>query len=562
MKPVFQLVLPDELKSHIQTKAQQGQLGKKKNQKPGVAPAPGLPPPLDPHKLALEEGAFVRDDNRPLKQIQLSAVGPLAEGIVVSTINNAQAFLSANQLVNDLALGLLIVNACEKDMTTSLNWMHLRVPFRCLANNEPVLVSAYLVQLGGSRVQQAQHKPQVDLVPDQVSCVKLSVFRDSIIGSWDDFTKSPIKYILAHVEALNVCQTEGCLEDGSCHRWHRPTSSSLAEPIADIWRRQWTTTDYKTCPSSEASTFIVSVRFVSTQEQLVLRCSGHAGIFMEPRSIDSKSPSLTYQVLWLPRISFGEAERLNQCTATALGIARMSGKFGLRVLAKDAPETGRLLKPGSVYLAAGPRINFEVGPLPYGLDRLAVSKLCLAWNWQARPLHTQRSLSGPHGAVWLVQACVEPESNVQRMAHGDVVISRIGSVNPNLSEDTREVVGPGHTVALCALPSSNGSSQQAPDPWFGKDGKDPWAGYISKVQLPKSTNQPPETIKQVEDRIEKSVLSRLSDSTDHAAVSQELASHRQATDKRFAVLEEQLQRIAHEQTAIDSKLIVISETRC
>ena len=556
VKPVFQLVLPDELTAHVQARSQQGQLGKKRGSKQHATPAPGLPPPLDPHKLALEDGAFVRADNQSLKQLQLNAVGPLAEGIVVSTVQSAQAFLSANQLVNDLALGLLIVNACEKDMVTSLQWEHLRVPFRCLANNEPVLVSAYLIQLGKTKVQQAQHRPKIDLVPDQVSCVKLSVFRDAIDTDWVEFSKSPIKYVLSHIEALNLCKDEGCLDDGHCMKWHRPTSSSLADPIADVWRRQWVSLEYKACPVAEASIFLVNIRFASTQEHAVLSCSGHAGIFMEPRSIDSKSPSLTYQVLWLPRISLGEAERLNQCTPEVMGIARMSGKFGLRVLTKDAPEVGRLLKPGSVYLAAGPRINFEVGPLPYGLDRLAVSKLCIAWNWQARPLHTQRSMSGPHGAVWLVQACVEPDSNVHRMAHGDVVISRIGDVNPNLAVDSQEVVGSGKTVALCALPSSKASSANSSDPWFGKDSKDPWAGYVSKVQLPKSPAQPSETIKQVEDRIEKSVLSKLSsEPSDQSALQLDLVSHKQVTDQRFAVLEEHLHRIANEQKAMDGKLV-------
>ena len=556
VKPIFQLVLPEELEAHVQAKSQQGQLGKKKRSKQSATPAPGLPPPLDPQKLALEVGAFVREDDRPLKQLQLNAVGPLAEGIVVSTVHSAQAFLSANQLVNDLTLGLLIVNACEKDMTTSLQWEHLRVPFRCLANNEPVLVSAYLVQLGGSKAKQAQRKPKIDLVPDQVSCVKVSVFRDLIDTNWNEFSRSPIKYILSHIESLTLCSQDGCLDDGQCQKWHRPDTSSLADPIADVWRRQWVSSDYKACPAPDAEIFLVNIRYAATQEQQVLQGSGYAGIFMEPRSVDSKSPSLTYQVLWLPRISFAEAERLNQCTPAALGIARMSGKFGLRVLAKDAPETGRLLKPGSVYLAAGPRINFEVGPLPYGLDRIAVSKLCLAWNWQARPLHTQRSLSGTYGAVWLVQACVEPDSNVHRMAHGDVVISRIGDSRPNLGDEVCEVVGSGKTVALCALPSSKDATPQSSDPWFGKDAKDPWSGYISKVNLPKNAPQPPETIKQVEHRIEKAVISKLTvDPSDQSALVADVASHKQVTDQRLAVLEEQISRIASDQKAIDSKLV-------
>ena len=553
VKPVFQLVLPDELSAQVKSRSKQGHLSQKKKIKQSVAPAPGLPPPLDPSKLVLEVGAFVHDDSHPLKQLQLSDIGPFAEGVVVSTAQSAQAYLTANQLVNDLPLGLLIVNACEKDMTTQLSWEHLRVPFRCLANNEPVLVSAYLVQLGRVAVKQARHKPTFDLVPDQVSCVKISVYRDSICGSWAEFAKSPIKYILAQVDPLNICTTPGCVDDGTCKRWHRPTSSSLVEPIADIWRRQWLTSEYKPCSVDDASLFLVNVRFAATQELMVLRGSGHAGVFIEPRSIDSKSPNLSYQVLWLPKTTPAEIERLNRCTAVSLGIARMSGKFGLRVLTSDAPEAGRILKPGSVYLAAGPRINFEVGPLPYGLDRIAVSKLCLAWNWQARPLHTQRSLSGPHGAVWLVQSCVEPESNVHHMSHGDVVISRIGEVNPSLAAETNEVVGSGKTVALCTMPKDASSSS---DPWFGKDSKDPWSGYVSKIQPPKSASPPNDTIQQVQERIEKSVLSKLSNEpSDHKSVLSQVAAHKDDTDRRFAILEDQLQKIATNQQTFEAKVI-------
>ena len=65
-------------------------------------------------------------------------------------------------------------------------------------------------------------------------------------------------------------------------------------------------------------------------------------------------------------------------------------------------------------------MTFEVGPLPFGLDRLTVSKLCGQWGWQARPLHPSRSVEGTLGNLWLVKACANPPSAVVKYQGSDV----------------------------------------------------------------------------------------------------------------------------------------------
>ena len=159
--------------------------------------------------------------------------------------------------------------------------------------------------------------------------------------------------------------------------------------------------------------------------EAVLAYSGRGGVFFEPRSLDSKEPNLDYQVLWLPKTDKAELLRLQQCTAGVLGIARVGSRLGLRTKLADAPELAKVLKPGSVFLAAGTRSTYELGPLPFGCDRLTVGKLCGQWRWQARPLHPCRSVDGVLGNMWRVQASSPPPCAVVLYQGNEVVITKV-----------------------------------------------------------------------------------------------------------------------------------------
>ncbi len=546
-KPPVQLVLAEELQLQVDRKMKQGSIGKKTAKKKSKQ-VPKPPAPLDPLKLAVDAGVFVRDDGSSLRQLSLAQIGPFAEGIVIANMASASAYLRADQVVNKLALGMILVDAEEKDLPTRLKWQQIRVALRCAANGEPMLMVAYLIQLGEQEVAQAKSTPMHDLQVATVSCLKAAVYRDAIEGTWESFCRSPIRYLIGHLPPLQPCETcEGMQKEG-CPCWHSTSDDDLADPILDVWRRQWLSLQFRPVSQEEASLFIVNLRIVHALEETVLRISGHAGIYLEPRTVDSREPHLDYQVLWMPRANHSEIERLCRTNPLALGVARLGSRFGLRVLTKDASTVGQQIKPGSIFLASGTRLSFEVGPLPFGFDRLSLSKIFTALGWQARPLHTVRTLPGVNGAVWLVHSCVDPPKKVLTLKHGDVVITKLQSHNTAPVETLAPVVTSSATLELCQVKEGDSNQSALTDPWLVKD---PWTQPIMKMTP--GLDQSEAALKQVEARVEQTLMAKIPSMNPNLDI-QKTAETQKQNDVRFQAIESQLQQLSQGHQVLENRV--------
>ena len=62
---------------------------------------------------------------------------------------------------------------------------------RCVTNGEPLLVSGVLLQLGGKLVVKASAEKIVDPAVAAAACVKIAVYHDSVLGSWQDVVSQP-----------------------------------------------------------------------------------------------------------------------------------------------------------------------------------------------------------------------------------------------------------------------------------------------------------------------------------------------------------------------------------
>lgn len=313
----------------------------------------------------------------------------------------------------------------------------------------------------------------------------------------------------------------------------------------DIWRRQWTSSTFKACEPEVASIFWVNIRYVKDRQSAILRCSGCRGVFVEPRSLDGKSGVDSHQVVWLPRESLQELQRLQQCHVMIEGLARLGARLGLRVATANAPALTRLVKPGTVYLTTGEREEFEVGPLPYGMDRLSMTRLCEAWKWQARPLHPLRSLQGAMGTVWLLQSCHDPPSSVMKYKGGDIVINKVQKKPVPNPHQSQTVVGAADTMALCQLDESS----VRVDPWL-KD--DPWkaAAKLSSPHVPGAFVS--SQLQQIEERIEKNLLSKLT--VEDEDCNMEGKKGDSAMDSRVDQLERQVQTLVAQHQGLEVKL--------
>ena len=547
-KPPFQLVLPSELADAVQAKAKSG--GQAKQKKGSGKGQPSMPARLDPSKLKVEPGYFSKADGGSLRLISCSQIGPFAEGIALASVDMVETFLSAGKVVSSFALAVVVINSSPDDFHTSLSWSQMRVPLRCLANDDPMLVSACVVQLGTVPVLPPQNAT-LSFSAEQAACVKVSVYRDTISCSWADFLSGPVRYILDRLPMLQVCDSKK--DECTCSKWHISADSLLKDPVLDVWRRQWLSTSFKACSSDSASIFLVNLRYAQVVEEEVLRVSGSHGMFLEPRSLDGRSPIMDWQVLWLQRMSLKEVQHLRQCDEMIVGLARMGSRLGVRTKAAQAVEVGAKIKPDMVVLASGSRMDFEMGPLPFGLDRSAVHKICQQLHWQARAVNPSRTLDGQAGTMWHVQSACEPPSMVLSTKSGDVVITKMNRRERGGGEKLPIAIGSNQTVGLCAF----GGEQSGEDPWANY--RDPWSSSLKKNVPVPSESEPPASFRKVEERIEKAVLAKIPQSIPmevdglDVKLDEHEAQHRQH-DSRFQSVEAHIQQLVQHQQSLEAKL--------
>ena len=138
--PPLQLVLPDELHQ------QNAHKNAPKSKRAGAAQKllPSKPADLDPAKLVIAPESFKAGTDEPIGQLPFASVGPLATGLALATLQEAQQFLSAGQLLTSQGLALLIVNP-PTDLQTNLQWSSIRFAARCSMNHEPMLLPGLLV---------------------------------------------------------------------------------------------------------------------------------------------------------------------------------------------------------------------------------------------------------------------------------------------------------------------------------------------------------------------------------------------------------------------------------
>ena len=489
---MLQLVLPDELavvanerKNKPDTRPGKGAKGKSK----GSKAHPVKPLDIDPAKLHLTDETFCLPDGTPVPQLQLHQVGPLASGIALVSFADAQQFLQSGRILTRRGLALLILNGPD-EMQTDLQWSSLRFAAKCSVNQQPVLLSGHLVQLGETMIGPYFSTSGSDVADVPVACARLTVFQDQLPKDWTAFAEHPFRHILAMLHPLQMCRIEQC----HCDKWH-PASDEAGEVLLDVFRRQFFTDGGKPCKAHQASHFSVQIRYLKTQELAVLKLSGTNGLYAEPRVTDATAPSDEYQVVWLPQSTFAQVQHLAQCEPYSVGLARTGRRFGIRVTAQNFQQLFQKLKPDGQFLAPGTKQNWLCGPWPYGSDRKSLAKIFAEWQWQARPLQPARPIQG--GVMWLIQSVLDPPQAVWNMKHGQVVVSKCASANVSMLEHDH-VVGPQATVELC-------SSTAAQDPWLVQD---PWQQTLSKIQVPAAPNMVSQ-LQDIEDRLEKSLLAKL-----------------------------------------------------
>ena len=273
-----------------------------------------------------------------------------------------------------------------------------------------------------------------------------------------------MKYIVHHLPLLRLCSEPAC----KCPHWHNPEGIATSDAIHDVWRRQFMKAGYRPESAQSAVMFGVFVRTPKCLTVPLLKMSGKAGIYAEPRSQDGRTIDDSYAIVWMSKMGREALNHVCQTNPSAIGVARVGERVGLRTTAAEAPALSQHIRPGSVYLPFGPKQQFLAGPWPFGSDRNNILKALKAMDWEARPLQPLASVDNK-GSMWLIQATQEPPARVVSMSHGDIVISTHKGPRETKVQPARPVASSA-TLALCGTQAPSAGST---DPWMASD---PWGG--------------------------------------------------------------------------------------
>ena len=523
--PMFQLVRPVELQDVIDKRIREGKPFGNRAQKKGKGKGKEGPTPprlVDPHVLRLEQGVFEWGKGEALCQLQMSQIGPNACGVVLCTLSEAEPFLRDGKQVSLGGLALVIVDSVGTRPNTSLIAELVRLPALCISNAEPVLVDGLLYQLGAHPVTRKTTQEKFELVSISSCVAKLMVFRDQTEEPWEQVTAHPMKHLFQKIPVLQACKDDSCA--GNCEQWHPAEECNLKEPLLEVWGRQWMLHSFASAQPPKADVFSVHVRLPSCLQQQLQTYSGIGGIFIEPKEVDGKQPSASFQVLWMPKASFREITHLRQTVSGICGIARLGLKFGVRCATAQAERVHQAIKPGGSYLPQGKKLSFLIGPLPFGTLKTCVTALVESIGWAARPLQPVAAAGHVGGVMWRVQAVEPPAKSILATDQGEVVITRV--VEPALPEVSRPAI-----VATSQTASLVTAKGKALDPLQLYD---PWASGLPKAIAPQtSVAANSSSVEALQQQVVDEVLSRL------PKPSMEVDED-QGTSSRLATLEAQV----------------------
>ena len=307
LNPKLQLAHAVELHDAIQQRLGENKpLGQKRvKKKDGDKKPDSKAPNLKPQDISIPPRIFREGTDIALTQLSPDAIGPQARGIVVVTATEAAPYLKVAQPVSANGLGLIVLDHAHALMRGVGEL--IRFPARCEQTEEPLLLTARLVQLGSVEVcrNTTTQAPRIDEVANAV--VKLIVFRDELdTTDWDTFRSMPVRHLLEQLPAL---QKPDC--------------------ILDCWDRQHLTLRMARTHPRDSEVYIVSLRLTGISFPDLLATSGQHGIYLEPRNIDGDGTASDFRVIWMGKQDRPTVQVAKQSTTKWVSLVRSGNRFGL-----------------------------------------------------------------------------------------------------------------------------------------------------------------------------------------------------------------------------------------
>ena len=299
-QPPLRIVTADELKDVIQRRMKDPQqVGKKQNKiKNTKITKPKMQ--LTADQVAIPEAVFRQEDGHELSQIYANQINPNAMGVVLVSVDGAIPYFNLKSPVSQQGIALLIIDHDDARLPPSCQVT--KVPAKCIATNEPMIVSLAMMQIGAKQVvrnlpAQCLQVPEVD---NQV--IRVQVYKDQASAKWDEFIQKPVKNLLSA----------------------QPFADLASAAILDVWDRQYMTNRMMKVPVPEAQLFMVNLRVETSAIQAIMSANGEDGKYYELRRSDGRQPDDAYQVVWLPGKTFAEAQVIQRASHIETALVRQT----------------------------------------------------------------------------------------------------------------------------------------------------------------------------------------------------------------------------------------------
>ena len=341
-QPPIRVVLADELKQVIQNRSKENKVvGNKQNKTKGKQPK--APMQLAADQLCIPQAVFRQEDGQEVGQIQAHQIGSGCQGVVLVNIAEAIPYFGLAKPVSQHGVALLILD--HHDPRLPRNCPITKVPAKCVATGEPLIISAAVLQIGQQEVVRNTPSQCLEVPEVSNSVVRVQVYKDQSTMEWGEFIQKPIVKNLLGM---------------------KPLSELAGGNILDVWDRQYMTMRLSRVPVQEAQLFMVNIRIEATALPTIMQANGQEGKYYEVRTSDGRHPDEEHKTVWLPGKTFAEAQLLQRTSTIATSLVRQGDRYGLRTEKSKAEELHKIHRPDLVHIPGEELKRYKVGPMPFG----------------------------------------------------------------------------------------------------------------------------------------------------------------------------------------------------
>lgn len=191
-----------------------------------------------------------------------------ASGVVLTTVENAAPFVQPGKPFSLGPLALVVLCVEQALPATSLHPVPVQFPVECITNDEPLLVSGYMYEVGAGQVVRAKPDSKLAVKSVATCVVKAMLYRDQCLTAWENVVANPMRTLLSMMPSVQACDDDDeC--SGMCEMWHPAEGCDVLAPVLEIWGRQSLNDQFELAPASKATLFTVHIRVpLSVQLQL------------------------------------------------------------------------------------------------------------------------------------------------------------------------------------------------------------------------------------------------------------------------------------------------------